>query len=278
MAETPYPYGDSPTAGDRLALLAKVFEPSTADFLDAAARTDARDRIQLAIDLGCGPGYTTRLVARRTGAHRTIGLESSSAFVARAREEEPPDSTVSFLETDVTRVPWPVGSAGPAQIVFARYLLAHLPEVASMIDRWLGQVAPGGRLLVEEIVSIDTDHPVLSRYVELVTELSKSHGNDLLVGAALGSRRAPLAGQVVHDEVVRIAPPVDAMANLFRLNLTQWRTDPWARATLDPAELDLLADDLVALAANPPPVGTITWHHRQIAWSSGRAEPPSGRR
>ncbi len=77
--------------------------------------------------------------------------------------------------------------------------------------------------------------------------------------------------------MVPIAPDVDRIAVLFGLNLAQWRTDPWARGTLDPADLDRLADDLAALAADPPPVGTITWRHRQIALSSGRAEPPSGR-
>ncbi len=77
--------------------------------------------------------------------------------------------------------------------------------------------------------------------------------------------------------MVPITPSVRTVATLFGLNLTQWRVDPWARDTLDPAELDRLADDLAAVATDPPPVGAITWRHRQIAWSSGRAEPPSGR-
>ena len=56
------------------------------------------------------------------------------------------------------------------------------------------------------------------------------------------------------------------MATLFGLNLTQWRSDPWARSALAPAELDRLADDLAALAGDPPPTGTITWRHRHLAY------------
>ncbi len=296
MAEPTYPYGDTPAAGDRLDRLAEVFEPSTAAFLDAAAIGDRRrpDPIELAVDLGCGPGHTTRLLAECTGARHTVGLEASAAFVARARHDRPavvtldphrfagrrggdPSGTLSglsFRDVDVTVLPWPIG---PADVVFARYLLAHLPDAAGLIGGWVGQLAPGGRLLVEEIVSIDTEHPVLGRYVQLVTALSAAHGNDLLVGASLGNVPTPAGTTVVHDEVVRIAPPVATMAGLFGLNLSQWRHDPWAQATLDPAELDTLAEQLAALVEDPPPPGTITWRHRQLAWSSGRAGPPSGR-
>jgi len=126
---------------------------------------------------------------------------------------------------------------------------------------------------VEEIVSIDTDHPVLGRYVELVTALSAAHGTDLLVGARLAGGAGPLAGAVEGAQVVAIAPDVATVAGLFALNLTQWRTDAWAATELDPAELDELHHRLRQLAGSPadrvPPPGTITWHHAQVAYRRG---------
>ena len=89
-------------------------------------------------------------------------------------------------------------------MVFARYLLAHLPDPDALVERWLDQVRVGGRLLVEEIVSIDTVHPVFGRYVELVTALSADNGTDLLVGAP--ARRHSWwvgRGPVVHDVTSR---------------------------------------------------------------------------
>jgi len=256
VPEPTYAYGDSEIAGDRLALLAEVFEPSTAAFLDAALPAD----VELAVDLGCGPAYTTRLLAARSGARRTVGLESSPAFVARARRELAArhDGRVDVLEHDVTEVPFPVG---PADVMFARYLLAHLPDPLEVSGRWLDQLRPGGRLLLEEIVSIDTTDPVLGRYVELVGALSLAHGTDLLVGRRLGG-----AGPVVRDEVVTISPPPAVVARLFAMNLGVWRHDPWADSALDPLELDELADALVELSASPPPIGAIVWRHRQLAY------------
>ena len=54
-----YAFGDSAPAARRLALLADLFEPASQPFL---ARFAGR-QLGLAVDLGCGTGYTTRLLA-----------------------------------------------------------------------------------------------------------------------------------------------------------------------------------------------------------------------
>src|SRR4051794_17612598 len=70
-----YAYGDSDLAAERLALVATVFEPTSREFVQAAApRSPA-----LAVDLGCGPGHTTRLLHEATGAARTLGLDASAS-------------------------------------------------------------------------------------------------------------------------------------------------------------------------------------------------------
>jgi trans-aconitate 2-methyltransferase len=161
-AETPatYTYGDSAVAGDRLAVLASIFAPTTASFL----RRDAQQGPDLALDLGCGPGYTTALVHEVVSPVETIGLEQSEAFVLRARVEHATSERpgLSFLPHDVTTTPFPTG---PADLVFARYLLAHVLHPVATRDLWLTQVHPGGRLLVEEIDRIDTSIPTFERYL-----------------------------------------------------------------------------------------------------------------
>ena len=54
-----YAFGDSALAARRLGLLADLFEPASRPFL---ARFADR-RLELAVDLGCGTGHTTRLLA-----------------------------------------------------------------------------------------------------------------------------------------------------------------------------------------------------------------------
>ncbi|HZU74432.1 MAG TPA: hypothetical protein VE990_16850, partial [Acidimicrobiales bacterium] len=57
-----YSFGDTDAAAERLALLDRVFDaPSGALLTEAAARG-----VGLAVDLGCGPGHSTRRLAELT--------------------------------------------------------------------------------------------------------------------------------------------------------------------------------------------------------------------
>jgi trans-aconitate 2-methyltransferase len=282
---TSYTYGDSALAGDRLALLASIFEPTTAAFLRAAAMApdrwpeidpvtgratkDARrPGIDVAIDLGCGPGFTSRLIGEVVAPDRVVGFDFSAAFVARAKAETAElvaqqvgigraPIMYAFVKHDVTRTPFPVP---PAPLVFARYLSAHLTDPGAAIAAWCTVVAqdPPGRLLLEEIVSIESDLPVLSSYIETVTAMSAHHGADLLIGRRL-PELVPTGCEIVHDELVTIAPDPRLVARMFGMNLTAWRQDAFAVEHLTPAFIDDLEGSLRALAAAPtiPDAGTV---------------------
>ena len=101
-----------------------------------------------------------RLVHTVTGARRTVGLDRSVAFIATASADQTPG--VSFVAYDVTRTPFPIG---PADLVFARLLLAHLPDPTDFVDEWLSTLAVGGRLLLDDVESVDTDDRVMQTYL-----------------------------------------------------------------------------------------------------------------
>ena len=94
-----YTFGDSATASERLACVARVFAPSTEALL---ARLTGRAPRRV-LDLGCGPGHTTRLLARIFPGAVVCGLEQSEAFLAEARRTAAPG--VSFEHADVTAMP-----------------------------------------------------------------------------------------------------------------------------------------------------------------------------
>jgi trans-aconitate 2-methyltransferase len=263
-AERTYTYGDSEVAGDRLAMIATIFGPTTAEFLRRDGRADPRTGragAALAIDLGCGPGYTTTLVHQEVGATRTIGLERSEAFVLRARVEHTTDG-IGFQPHDVTMVPFPTGSA---DVIFARYLLAHLPDPVTVRDRWLTQVRPGGRLLVEEIDHIDTSVDTFGRYLDVVQQMSRGHDTELLVGPTLAAAAPPDGTALVADSVALISPRPQTVARIFAMNLSVWRDDPWVVDHIDPAVVAALAAELADLRTAAPVAG-ITWHHRQLTY------------
>jgi SAM-dependent methyltransferase len=169
-----YAFGDSEPAARRLGLLADVFEPPSRAFLTRFAA----EPVDLAVDLGCGPGHSTRLVASVLGARRTLGLDQSASFVALAEADAPPG--VEFAVHDVTVVPFPASAAG---LVYGRFLLTHLHDPPAALAAWATQLAPGGLLLADEVERIHTSQPALRRYLEVAGPCSPP--------AATGWRSAP---------------------------------------------------------------------------------------
>jgi len=88
-----YAFGDSALAARRLALLAEVFEPTSRSFLAHVGAQLAGPPPQLAVDLGCGPGHTTRLLCSVLRPGHVLGLDQSASFVALAAGDAPPGAS-----------------------------------------------------------------------------------------------------------------------------------------------------------------------------------------
>jgi SAM-dependent methyltransferase len=233
-----YAFGDGDAPAKRLELLAEVFGPTSREFLVR----EAPSAPGLALDLGCGPGHTTRLIARELGPRRTLGLDVSADFVSRAARGAPPG--VAFAVHDVARRPFP---EGPPDLVYARLLVAHLVDPEAAIAAWATQLAPGGALLVEDTEAIDTAQPVLAEYVAHVAERLEARGHRLYAGPLLGA----LADS---SRLATVSPAAGRAAAMFRLNLDSWCDDPVVHGRLARGLEDLLDD------SRP---GVITWRVRQ---------------
>lgn len=239
-----YTFGDGDVAAQRLELLAHVYEPPTRALL---ARW-APPVVGLAVDLGCGPGHTTRLLHGLTDARRTVGVERSPAYVAMAREHLDGVPGAEVAEHDVTRSPLPVEGA---DLVFARFLLTHLSEPRRALEVWAEALAPGGRLIVQETARLVSRDPALGRYYELVAELQALHEQALDVGSQLPGLAAAAGLQVEHAGRRPVQQRPAEMAALHVLNLRTWRGDPMAGG-FDTDELDALDEALVAIARGGP--------------------------
>lgn len=252
MAGPRYTYGDTAMAAERLALVARTFEPASRAFLERHAHAPAR----LALDLGCGPGHTTRLLHEVVGAARTVGLDASDAFLEQARRSAPPG--VTFMRHDASRLPFPVAPA--PDVVYARLLLAHLPDPAGVLARWATATAPGGLLLVDDLEAIETDEPAFRTYRDQVAvPLVGSEGGHLLVGPVLHAAADPTGTERVADGVVTFVPEVAVSARLFRMNLAVL-----VERGEVPARPDL-SESLRAIADGEVPARPIRWHMRQLA-------------
>lgn len=254
-----YTFGDSELAAERLRLLAEVFGPSSRDFLLQAAGV----RPRLALDLGCGPGDTTRLLAETLSPDRTVGLERSSSFLDLARRRH--SDRVSYIQHDVTEIPLP---PSPADLIYSRFLLLHLKERKEIVARWMTQLERGGLLLMEEVEWIDTVEPILLYYLEIVAAMMARHGQELYAGKDLAMLEAREGWQIRLTRIAEVAPIIRQAARMFSLNLAGWREDPVVEKIVSRRELDRLSKGLEALADASAGV-EITWGVRQVLVQRG---------
>jgi trans-aconitate 2-methyltransferase len=253
-----YVFGDSARAARRLGLLAELFEPASRPFLERFAGRP----VALAVDLGCGTGHTTRLLAEVLRARRTVGLDQSASFVALAAADAPPG--IDFAVHDVTAVPFP---CPPADLLSCRLLLSHLADPAGALAAWATQLASGGLLLVEEVDSIHTADPALAGYLEVAAAMLGARGQTLEVGRVLHRLPDPPGLARCSDGIGTLTPFAARAAAMFAQNLDVWGDQAVADGVATRPELDDLAGDLVTVGDGGRPA-VITWELRQLAFEA----------
>jgi trans-aconitate 2-methyltransferase len=250
-----YTFGDTATAEHRLDILASVFDAPSRAFLAAMVTEPPL----LACDLGCGPGNTTRMISEVTGALRVAGLDASEAFVRSAAARGAGDFRV-----------WEAGSPLPVtgpDLIYARLLLAHLPGAPGLAAAWASQLAPGGRLLLEEVERIDTGSPVFAEYLAMTVERVRTSGADMYAGPLLASLPLAAGCRVTRDRVVAHPVPAAEAASMFLLNLSVWRD--WGAEVFGRAAVARIERSLAEIRAGRA-AAEITWQLRQVAVSRDR--------
>lgn len=106
-------------------------------FVDLLARVGADDPGAV-VDLGCGPGNLTALLARRWPGARVRGLDSSEAMVARARSDV---REVDFEVADLRE--WAAGD-DRVDVLVSNATLQWVPGHLELLPALVDHVRPGG--------------------------------------------------------------------------------------------------------------------------------------
>ena len=110
--------------------------------LDLIARLRLDPAPQRILDLGCGPGTVTTLLADRWPDAQIVGVDSSPTMLADARALLP---DVTWVEGDLT-------TFEPDQapdLLFTNAALHWVPDHEALIPRLMGLLAPGGTLAIQ---------------------------------------------------------------------------------------------------------------------------------
>lgn len=252
-----YLFKDTDLAAYRLQVLAEVFAPASRAFLHDIVNTTP----QVAVDLGCGPGYTTRLLADATRSVQTIGLDNSEHFLTLARRNAP--ERIAFVRHDITQAPFPTG---PGDLLFCRMLLTHLQGPQAVIERWATQLRPQGLLLLEEVGWIRTEQPLFHTYLAIVAAMLEQQANQLYIGPLLdkmqfGSNLKRRVSRVYHLPV-----STAQAATMFYLNIPSWKDHPFIQEHYSASMIAALEHDLRELAETSTNKDEIEWGMRQLAF------------
>ncbi len=110
-------------------------------FVELLARVGA-DAPRRVVDLGCGPGSLTRLLARRWPQASVLGLDSSPQMVEQARQVEGIDAQVADIAAWATADA--DGDGGLVDVLVSNAALQWVPGHLDLLPALLDRVAPGG--------------------------------------------------------------------------------------------------------------------------------------
>lgn len=151
------------------------------------------------VDLGCGPGNSTELLARRYPDADLCGVDTSSDMLAAARKRLP---SARFVEADVAA--WTPDQ--PVDLLYANASLQWLPGHGTLLPRLMGLLNPGGALAVQM-----PDNLTEPSHVAMHELAAEPEWRDRMSGAA-ASRTRILPAEGYYD----LLRPLAAAADIWR--------------------------------------------------------------
>jgi ubiquinone/menaquinone biosynthesis C-methylase UbiE len=189
---------------ERLKLLSQVMLPTTSQLLN----TVGLDAGMKCLDVGCGGGYVTLLMASLVGPHgRIVGTDSDSEILALARQdaEVAQLGNVEFRHTDAAVCQEEEGF----DLVYARFLLTHLSEPEKCLEAMKKACKPKGVIVIEDIdFSGSFCYPYCAAYemyLELYKEAAHRRGVDPNIGPKLAAMLRQAGAQAIQVHIVQPA-------------------------------------------------------------------------
>ncbi|MFO0993079.1 MAG: methyltransferase domain-containing protein [Hyphomicrobiales bacterium] len=231
----------------RLGILSRILAASTNALLD---RVGPIEGAQI-IDMGCGGGDVALELARRAGPHGHVwgyDLDSRILELARSEAEDAGQSNVTFAEVDIAGV-WPRRAAS---IIYARFILTHVPDPAAVVGRAWKALSPGGTMIVEDIDMEGRfwDPPVaaLTRMTELYMEAARRRGCDPTIGRRLVRLLGHAGFENVESNLVQPFGRAGDIKELAKLDFANIADAIVSLGLLGRAEADALAAQVNAYA------------------------------
>jgi trans-aconitate 2-methyltransferase len=193
------------------------------DLVGALPVTDAK----LVLDLGCGPGNSTEVLAARYTDARVVGIDSSEDMIVAARKRMP---KASFSVQDVRD--W--SGEGGYDVILANALFQWVPNHETLFPKLMEQLRRGGALAIQMPDNLEERAHRLMRDTAI-------NGPWAAKLAAATESRTTLADAAWYTELLK---PISARVDLWRTTyyhvlggaaaIVEWFKGSGLRPFLDP--------------------------------------------
>jgi trans-aconitate 2-methyltransferase len=171
------------------------------------------------MDLGCGPGNSTKVLAVRWPGARIVGLDSSAAMIETARRDFPGRE---WGVGDIAA--WANETGGESfDLIFSNAAMQWVSDHATTYPRIFGRVAPGGALATQVPCDLDAPAHTLMRDLagstswrgKFTHEVREWHVHE---PAFYYDVLAPPAGRVElwTTEYIHVMPDAEAIVEWYR--------------------------------------------------------------
>ncbi|BEP47771.1 MULTISPECIES: trans-aconitate 2-methyltransferase [Variovorax] len=187
------------------------------------------------VDLGCGPGNSTELLANRFPTAKVVGTDNSEAMLASARERLP---QARFELSDIAT--WAPQDEAP-DLIYANAALQWVPDHERLIPRLFAALAPGGVLAIQMPDNREEPTHRLMRAVAAEAPWAEPIGN----ADRLRTLLLPLGGY--YDLLAPAAARVDVWHTIYQHPMADAAAIvEWVRGTGLKPFVDRLPADLQA--------------------------------
>src|SRR5919107_135437 len=169
---------------ERLRVLNRVKWPTTEPLLRVAGLRAGMS----CLDVGCGGGDVTLKMAALVGAEgHVVGIDRDQSVLQVARQEANEQGLpVTFRRLEAEEL----AEESAYDLVFARYLLSHLPRPQRALESMVRAARPGGRLVLEDVYFPGhvcyPSNAAFDRFVELYQAVAREkEGGDAAIGVRL---------------------------------------------------------------------------------------------
>lgn len=133
---------------NRLKVLNQVCNPATLSLLDKIGSIAG----QRVMDLGCGTGIMTTEFAKRVGSHGcviAVDMSTEQLELAKQHARQENLSNIEFVELSAEKIDTLTANF---DLIYCRFVLMHLKDARTVLQKMAKLLKPGGRLICEEAI------------------------------------------------------------------------------------------------------------------------------